>query len=103
MHFGKAITRIMLEVTDDKSLHKAKRKLMQIEHAKHVSKGAKFVKLADKISNLTDIVNSPPANWPLKRKQDHFDSAKQLVAQVRAANKRLSKTFDANYDMRPES
>ncbi len=103
MHFGKAITRIVLEVSDDKTLAKAERKLLQIEHAKHASKRAKLVKLADKICNLRDIVNSPPANWPLKRKQDYFDWAKQVVDQVRDASKRLSKAFDAIYELRPES
>ena len=50
--FGKSITKIVLEVTDDKPLPKSERKLAQIEHAKHASKRAKLVKLADKICNL---------------------------------------------------
>ena len=71
--FGQAIAKIVMEVTDDKSLPKAKRQLAQIEHAKYASKRAKLVKLADKICNLRDILFSPPAEWPLKRKQEYFD------------------------------
>lgn len=99
--FGKSITKIVLEVSDDKSLPKAERKLMQIEHARHASKRAKLVKLADKISNLRDILNSPPADWSVQRKQDYFDWAKQVVDQVRDSSKKLSKTFDDVYASRP--
>jgi guanosine-3',5'-bis(diphosphate) 3'-pyrophosphohydrolase len=100
-HFGKVITKIVLEVTDDKNLPKSERKRLQIEHALHASKRAKLVKLADKISNLRDILNSPPADWSIKRKQEYFDWAKQVVDQVRDASKKLSNTFDAIYAKRP--
>ena len=50
--FGESVTAIVLEVTDDKSLPKAERKRLQIEHAKHASPQAKLVKLADKICNM---------------------------------------------------
>lgn len=100
-HFGKGIAKIVLEVSDDKSLAKEERKLMQIEHARHASKRAKLVKLADKSSNLRDIVNSPPADWSVKRKQEYFDWAKLVVDQVRDANKKLGKIFDDIYASRP--
>ena len=64
--FGKRITDIVLEVTDDKALDKAERKRLQVEHAPHISRRAKLVKLADKICNLRDIAHSPPAKWPPK-------------------------------------
>ena len=37
------------------------------------------VKLADKIANLRDVPDSPPVNWPLARRQEYFDWAKQVV------------------------
>src|SRR5262249_35900882 len=61
-HFGSKITSIVLECTDDKSLPKAKRKQLQLE-LDHKSQEAKLVKLADKYSNLSDVLNSPPTNW----------------------------------------
>ena len=61
--FGKRVCKYVLEVTDDKSLPKAEHKQLQIEHAPHLSTGAKLVKLGDKISNITDIMNNPPAGW----------------------------------------
>ena len=51
------------QVTDDKTLPKAERKRLQIEHAAHISDKAK---LADKISNLRDVATSPPPEWSLE-------------------------------------
>lgn len=99
--FGEEITGIVLEVTDDKSLPKAERKLLQIAHAKDASRRAKLVKLADKISNLRDILATPPADWPLKRKQEYFDWAKEVIDQVRGTNTYLEKVFDELYASKP--
>ena len=84
----------MLEVTDDKLLDKDVRKQKQIEHAPHISREAKLVKLADKISNLRDILSSPPADWPGERKQNYFEWASKVVAGVRGVHPELEATFD---------
>jgi guanosine-3',5'-bis(diphosphate) 3'-pyrophosphohydrolase len=93
--FGKNIASIVLEVTDDKALPKAERKLQQITHAPHSSHEAKLVKLADKICNLRDILASPPAGWDLKRKQEYFEWAAAVVVGIRGSNSKLEKIFDA--------
>jgi guanosine-3',5'-bis(diphosphate) 3'-pyrophosphohydrolase len=77
--FGQSITDVVLEVTDDKKLDKAVRKQLQIEHARHASKQAKLVKLADKICNLRDIAATPPADWSTERKAEYFDWAKSVI------------------------
>ena len=92
--FGDKITKIVLEVTDDKSLAKDERKQQQVDHAPHISIEAKMVKLADKISNLRDIISSPPANWELERKQDYFKWADNVVAGLRGTNIKLERVFD---------
>ena len=92
--FGDKITTIVLEVTDDKSLAKDERKQQQVDHAPHISIEAKMVKLADKISNLRDIISSPPANWELERKQDYFKWADNVVAGLRGTNIKLERVFD---------
>lgn len=99
--FGKVITSIVLEVTDDKSLDKPERKRAQIEHAAHISKEAKCVKLADKICNLRDVAHAPPANWPLSRRQEYFDWAKAVIDQLRGADAKLEAIFDKTYQLRP--
>ena len=100
-HFGDAITTIVLEVTDDKLLEKVERKRLQVEHAPHISREAKLVKLADKICNLRDIATSPPANWPLERKQAYFDWAKAVVDGLRGVHPALEHMFDGAFGRRP--
>ncbi|KAA8769471.1 HD domain-containing protein [Burkholderia pseudomallei] len=99
--FGKDVADIVTEVTDDKSLPKAERKRLQVEHAGHISRRAKLVKLADKICNLRDIAKSPPADWSLERKQEYFDWAKDVVDGLRGAHPGLEANFDAAYAARP--
>src|SRR2546425_4306190 len=76
--FGSRIARIVAEVTDDKSLSKAERKRLQVEHAALLSPEAKLVKLADKISNLRDVAGHPPAHWDLARRREYFDRGKNV-------------------------
>ena len=92
--FGADIAGVVLEVTDDKSLPKAERKRLQIEHAPAASPRAKLVKLADKICNLRDIAASPPADWPESRKAGYRDWAKRVVDGLRGANPALERIFD---------
>lgn len=95
--FGAKIAGIVQEVTDDKSLDKRVRKQMQIEHAPHCSYEAKLVKLAklaNKICNLRDILDSPPADWSAERKKEYFAWAAKVVAGLRGANNKLEKLFD---------
>jgi guanosine-3',5'-bis(diphosphate) 3'-pyrophosphohydrolase len=93
-HFGEKIASIVLEVTDDKSLEKSVRKQKQVEHAASISHEAKLVKLADKIANITDIINAPPEDWSNDRKKDYFDWAKAVVDNLRGAHQGLEKDFD---------
>jgi guanosine-3',5'-bis(diphosphate) 3'-pyrophosphohydrolase len=93
--FGDKIASIVLEVTDDRSLSKAQRKQAQVDHAPHISREAKLVKLADKISNLRDIVDSPPAGWAVERKQEYFDWAARVVAGLRGVHPGLEGVFDS--------
>jgi guanosine-3',5'-bis(diphosphate) 3'-pyrophosphohydrolase len=98
--FGPEIARTVMEVTDDKSLGKAERKALQIEHAPHMSHAAQQVKLADKISNLRDILASPPADWSGERKQAYFDWAADVVAGLRGVHPGLEAVFDGLYARR---
>ena len=99
--FGKTIRNIVIEVTDDKSLPSPERKRLQIEHAARLSHEARLVKLADKISNLQDIVTSPPVKWSLERKREYFDWAKEVIDQLRGTNEKLEALFDEIYQQKP--
>jgi guanosine-3',5'-bis(diphosphate) 3'-pyrophosphohydrolase len=97
-HFGERVAGIVAEVTDDKSLEKADRKRLQVEKAASKSEGAKLVKLADKTSNLRDILASPPAEWSDERKREYFEWARKVVDRLRGVHPRLEAAFDEVYE-----
>lgn len=92
--FGREVSALVKEVTDDKSLPKATRKKLQIEHAPHISSGAKAIKLADKISNVTDIGRSPPADWSMDRLVEYLDWTEKVVTGLRGVNAGLERRYD---------
>ena len=93
-HFGPVVRSLVQEVTDDKSLPKLERKRLQIEHAPHLSTGAKQIKLADKISNIHDVAFAPPADWPYQRRVDYLTWAERVVDGLRGCNEALEQSFD---------
>lgn len=93
--FGRRVADLVAEVTDDKTLPKADRKRLQIEHAAHASPGAKVIKLADKTSNLRAMAFSPPKGWPAARRVEYADWARKVVAGCRGSNAWLEAQFDA--------
>ena len=99
--FSPSICSIVMEVTDDKTLPSEQRKQLQIEHAAKISNKAKLVKLADKIANLREMADNPPADWSLQRRQLYFDWGKQVIDQLRGVHPRLEAAFDAAYAKRP--
>lgn len=98
--FGERVAGLVVELTDDKRLPKQARKLEQVRHAPGLSPGAKLVKLADKLCNLREIIESPPASWSAARRADYFTWSKEVVDGVRGANPALERAFDAVYSRR---
>ncbi|MEP7149593.1 MAG: HD domain-containing protein, partial [Acidobacteriota bacterium] len=92
--FGTTVAGYVCELTDDKSLAKAERKRLQIEHAPHLTRGAKQIKLADKISNIRDVAENPPDGWDLQRRREYVEWGKSVVAGLRGANAELESLFD---------
>jgi GTP diphosphokinase / guanosine-3',5'-bis(diphosphate) 3'-diphosphatase len=92
--FGYRVAGLVMELTDDKTLPKAERKRLQVEHAPHLSDDAKLIKLADKISNIRDITENPPADWSVERRIEYIEWGESVVAGLRGSNKKLEETFD---------
>jgi GTP diphosphokinase / guanosine-3',5'-bis(diphosphate) 3'-diphosphatase len=92
--FGARATGFVRELTDDKNLPKQERKRLQVEHAPHMTHEAKQIKLADKISNIRDVTENPPANWSTERKLEYVEWGERVVAGLRGANPKLEKYFD---------
>jgi len=99
--FGDAVLRLVDSVTDDKTLPKAERKRLQVEHAARVPHGARLIKLADKIANLRDLAECPPADWPAYRRREYFDWAATVVDRLRGTHAGLEALFDAAHALGP--
>jgi guanosine-3',5'-bis(diphosphate) 3'-pyrophosphohydrolase len=92
--FGRSVRKVVEELTDDKTLDKAVRKQMQIEHAGRLSRRAKAIKLADKIANARDVIESPPPDWSLTRRIEYLTWTEKVVAGCRGTNVALDKLYD---------
>ena len=92
--FGPEVLSLVLEVTDDKNLPKVERKRLQVETAPHKSLRAKRLKLADKISNISDIGLATPKDWTMKRKREYLDWAEKVIAGLKGCNPNLEKMFE---------
>jgi len=92
--FGKAVSDLVAEVTDDKSLPKQRRKQLQIENAPHKSDRAKQLKIADKICNVRDIDTTSPVGWDTDRKTQYLDWAERVIEGCRGVNSTLDQLFD---------
>jgi len=93
--FGPAVRKVVEELTDDKKLEKEERKQLQVTHAPRLSDRAKAIKLADKIANVQDVTDAPPAKWDLTRRVEYLDWTERVVAGCRGANTALEKRYDA--------
>jgi GTP diphosphokinase / guanosine-3',5'-bis(diphosphate) 3'-diphosphatase len=92
--FSADVRAVVLEVSDDKSLPKEVRKRLQVENAPHKSERAKLIKLADKITNVRDIITRPPQDWPEQRRLEYVAWARAVVAGMRDTNPALEAEFD---------
>ncbi len=95
--FGAQVSALVAEVSDDKSLPKQQRKQLQIEHASQRSDGAKQLKLADKLCNITDLAEAPPAGWSLQRQRDYLEWTAAVVAGLLGVNPALEQEYLRQY------
>ncbi|KAI0565484.1 Guanosine-3',5'-bis(diphosphate) 3'-pyrophosphohydrolase MESH1 [Gracilaria domingensis] len=92
--FGSEIAHLVDEVSDDKSLPKKVRKQKQIQNAPFISCEAKVIKLADKLDNLTELVEIAPIGWDQERVKNYFDWAEAVVKGLRGVNSVLEEQLD---------
>lgn len=93
--FGPEVAALVLEVSDDKALAKAERKLRQELSSPGKSDRAKRIKLADKTANVVALTESPPADWDMERKRAYVDWAERVIAGCRGVDAVLEAGFDA--------
>jgi GTP diphosphokinase / guanosine-3',5'-bis(diphosphate) 3'-diphosphatase len=76
------------------SPQKFRSQVSPIEHAPHLTDGAKLIKLADKISNLNSLASSPPTDWTPQRRRDYVEWCQKVVEGLCGANPVLEARFD---------
>jgi (p)ppGpp synthase/HD superfamily hydrolase len=86
--FGPRVASLVAEVTDDKSLLKAERKRLQVATAADKSDGARLIKIADKIANLRDLADHPPA-WDDERMEAYRVFSAEVIAQATGVSAQL--------------
>jgi len=91
--FGARVRGLVEAVTDDKSLRKAERKRLQIDHAAGLPPDAVLIKLGDKIANVVDVTHSPPTMWDLARRKEYLDWAAAVVVNCPKVNAALEARF----------
>ncbi|HEX2936866.1 MAG TPA: HD domain-containing protein [Bacteroidales bacterium] len=94
LRFGDRVTNIVIEVTDDMSLTYEDRKRHQIKNALFISADAKKIKIADKISNIEDMLTLP-ITWSDRRKRQYVQWSQQVIDNCRGVNVELEKAFDS--------
>ena len=85
-NFEVEIAAIVMECTDNKALPKAERKKLQIQNAKKKSIRAKLVKLADKLSNLSNLHRDPPKAWSKEVIYGYFAWAYAVCREMKGTN-----------------
>jgi guanosine-3',5'-bis(diphosphate) 3'-pyrophosphohydrolase len=91
--FGDEILSLTMEVTDDKTLEKKVRKQLQVEQANHKTIRAKKLKIADKITNLRDIIDDPPGWWTNERIIEYINWAERVFEGLKGVNPALEELF----------
>lgn len=76
--FGREVLAIVSQVTDDPSLSRADQKRQQVKYAPHKTRAAKLVKLADKTSNMRDLLRTPPG-WSVSKVREYTNHAREVA------------------------
>ena len=92
--FGHAVLSFVLEVTDDKRKPKAEQRRLQIEHAPHLSHGARLIKLADKCCNVHDLTVSPPKFWSTNYRREYLEWTERVVVALGPTNRALEAYYE---------
>lgn len=102
--FGKDITKIVREITRDKSISKVERKKKHIVEAFKQSYSVRLIELATILSRLINLVKETPTGWSEQYKNGYIVWTYKVVEGLKGTNilleKELWKIFD---DILPEN
>ncbi len=93
-HFGAQVRDVVLEVTDDHALPKRQRKEAQVTNAASLSHRAKLVRIADKISNVHDVLHAPPTDWSVDWRLGYVEWTERVMTGCRGTHAALEAHYD---------
>jgi GTP diphosphokinase / guanosine-3',5'-bis(diphosphate) 3'-diphosphatase len=95
--FGRTVADLVAEVTDPPGLPEAHRRARQVLKAGQMTAHARRLKIADKISNVRDVVEHRPAGWHDDDVRAYVEWGRLVVDECRAADPELAARFDPLY------
>lgn len=91
--FGRPVTDMVLELTDDRRLAKRIRREKQVQGITSLSLGARQIRLADKISNVRSLGLRPP-KWSEDSKRKYVVFCAAVAKQLVGTNEWLEAMLD---------
>ncbi len=91
--FGATVAGLVSELTDPEDVTEAERRQAQVDHAPHLSPKAKLIKVADKISNLQEMLDDPPAGWGAQKQLAYLNWGEAVFEGAQGENRSLDENF----------
>ena len=95
--FDGKVASLVKEVTNPKGLNSEESKAWQLAHADSMSKGAKLIKLADRLYNIRDM-NPPPAAWSKEKSDAYVVHSQKLLVKLAGVNGYLEAKLKTELD-----
>lgn len=92
--FGDAVADLVVDVTDPKGLKGRARRQRQVTHTAAASDRVKLLKIADKTSNVAELVDAPAADETRKGCEKYLKWAERVVAVSRGIDAQFDAAFD---------
>ncbi len=92
--FGDAIAETVLDVTDPPGLKGKARRERQVSHTASASSRAKLIKIADKTSNVAELLGRPGGIGAARKPGRYLDWAERVVDVCRGSDARMEAAFD---------
>lgn len=94
--FGDEIAGVVAEVTDAPDIDPKRKHLIQAEHMKIASTRARLLKIADKTSNVMELVDLPKKRRPsVKTLKAYLEGARGVIDNCRGLDTEMEARFDA--------
>jgi guanosine-3',5'-bis(diphosphate) 3'-pyrophosphohydrolase len=92
--FGDKVFQLVMEVTDHSSGNDSDKFSQQLQRVETLSKKARLIKLADKISNVKSLLSFPPEGWDLEKRSLYINWADKISHALSGTNEKLEAYYN---------